>query len=525
MCEKFELIEGLKLVNTENPSYAISLLIAKKGKPFTEGDFVKKCLTEAVSAFGNSISFEEAASIPLSDKTVASRISDISLSIEEKLSALLNTCRYFSVRLHESTDNRHISQLSIFARIVQSDFSYVEELLDFVPLHGTTTGVDLFSAVENTLRKFRTDFSKCSAVLTDGAKTMTGTKIGLYGQFKNRDFKFPMIHCIIHQEALCGKEIKLSFAMELVTKIINSIKGGNKFLSHRKFIEFLETHNAVYTDVPLHCEVRWLSAAKSLTKFFAMRKEIFLFLQENPSINSVEYSSLLTDVSFLCELSFVVDLTSHLNRLNLKLQKPTERISELYSHVDSFRRRLTVFQHHLEEKNCFFFLTSKLIFEEFGDECDFADHFHILRSVIDQFNKRFTDFDSLKNDLILLENPLTVRIEEQDLEYQEELCDLQHDISLKTRQETGAEFFKILDESTYPCLKNFAFRLLSMFGSTYLCECSFSKMRSVKTEQRTLLNDSSLSSLMRTATSRLPIDISSLPSTSKRARKSSFTKP
>ena len=109
---------------------------------------------------------------------------------------------------------------------------------------------------------------------------MTGAKIGLNGQFKKRGFKFPMMHCIIHQEALCGRDIKLFSGMKKVAQLINSIKGGNKFLSHRKFIEFLETHNAAYTDVALHCEVRWLSAAKCLSQFFAIRNEIFHFLQE-----------------------------------------------------------------------------------------------------------------------------------------------------------------------------------------------------------------------------------------------------
>ena len=158
--EKFDLIEGLKLVHQEGRtyiheescssekarivSYAISLLIAKQGKPFTEGDFVKKCLIEAVKSFGNCITLEEAASILLSNKTVSSRIFYIGASIEQKLTALLINCRYFSLCLDESTDNRHTSQLSIFARIVQNDFSYVEELLDFVPLHHTTTGLDIF---------------------------------------------------------------------------------------------------------------------------------------------------------------------------------------------------------------------------------------------------------------------------------------------------------------------------------------------------------------------------------------------
>lgn len=147
------------------------------------------------------MTLEEAASIPLSDKVVKSRLEDIASSLEKKLKSLLKSCSCFSLCLDES-DNRHVSQLSIFARIVQNDFSYVEELLDFVPLRKTTTGIDIFEAVNQTLKKFNIDFSKCSAIVTDGAKAMIGSKNGFFGQLKQRGLKFPVIYCIIHQEAL-----------------------------------------------------------------------------------------------------------------------------------------------------------------------------------------------------------------------------------------------------------------------------------------------------------------------------------
>ncbi|XP_070519722.1 general transcription factor II-I repeat domain-containing protein 2A-like [Cardiocondyla obscurior] len=297
--EKSNLIESLKLVYQEGcssnssidnatpsrkaltASYAISHLIAQNFKPFSEGTFIKECLLAAVNSFGSSLTFEEA--------------------------------------VNESTDNRHVSQLSILAQIVQNDFSHVEELLDFVPLHNTTTGIDIFEAVNQTLNKFEIDFSKCSAVITDSAKAIIGSKKEFSGQIKQRGLKLPVIHCIIHQEALCGKAIKLSTAMQMVTKIINTIKGGQKFLSHRKFQLFLQEHNAVYSDVPLYCETRWLSAGKCLETFFAIRKEIFLFLQESPKLE--KFKIFLEDLDSLCELALITDLTGHLNKLNLKLQK------------------------------------------------------------------------------------------------------------------------------------------------------------------------------------------------------------
>ena len=49
-------------------------------------------------------------------------------------------------------------------------------------------------------------------------------------------------------------------------------------------------------------------------------------------------------------------------------------------------------------------------------------------------------------------------------------------------------------------------------------------MRAITTEQRTRLSDSPLSTLIRTTSTSLPVDILDMPSTSKRARKLSFPK-
>ncbi|XP_018394276.1 PREDICTED: general transcription factor II-I repeat domain-containing protein 2B-like [Cyphomyrmex costatus] len=499
--EKLSVIEGLKLVHQENSipssssnddssslqaSYAVSLLIAQNSKPFTEGAFIKDCIIETVKAFGNSLTLEQAVNIPLSAKTVTSRIADINDSIGDKLQDLLKSCKYFSLCLDESTDIRHMSQLSIFTRIVQNDYSCVEELLDFVVLRDTTTGLDIFLAVEETLKKFNIDFSKCSSITTDGAKAMTGSKIGFAGQLKQRNLNIPIIHCIIHQEALAGKVVKLSTAMETITKIINEIKGGHKFLTHRKFKLFLDEHKAVYTDVPLHCPVRWLSAAKYVT--------------------------------FLTELAFITDISNQLRFLNLKLQKMNQNISQLVSHVNSFRRKLQALKSHLNDNIFHFFPSCQIILEEHGNVCNFKEYTHFLDSLIDEFDKRFTCFEKLKTELILFENPLTAPIEEQHLDLQDELFDLQNDISLKTIKETGVDFYKMLKESSYPKLRDFGLRIHSMFGSTYLCETSFSKMKLIKNERRSSLSDNSLPRLIRIATSNMKIDVSAFAR--KRFRKS-----
>lgn len=307
--------------------------------------------------------------------------------------------------------------------------------------------------------------------------------------------------------------------MQTVTKIINLIKGGHKFLTHRKFQLFLEEHNAIYTDVPLYCEVRWLSAGKCLEKFFAIRKEIFLFLQAQFSAKCDEFKFFFEDLDSLCELALITDMTNHLNILNLKLQKTDQIISQLISHVDSFHNKLLLFKNHIENNILEFFPSCEILFKEYGTRCNFKKQIDVINSLISQFDKRFGDFKMLRQDLILFENPFIVQIHEQSLEFQEELCDLQSDISLKARLEKNVEFFKLLDASRYPRLRLFGLRIFSMFGSTYLCECSFSKMKFTKTEKRSALSDVSLSSLMRASSSKLSVDVSSLVESHKRAKR------
>ncbi|KAG5309995.1 F200A protein, partial [Acromyrmex insinuator] len=133
---------------------------------------------------------------------------------------------------------------------------------------------------------------------------------------------------------------------------------------HRKFQHFLETYNALYTNVSLYCEVRWLSAGKCFEKFFAIRKEIFLFLQEYFSTKCDEFQFFFENLNSLCEL-VITDMTNYLNILNSKLQKTDQTILQLISHIDSFRRKLILFKHQLEN-NVFHFFPSCQMFEEHG---------------------------------------------------------------------------------------------------------------------------------------------------------------
>lgn len=104
--------------------------------------------------------------------------------------------------------------------------------------------------------------------------------------------------------------------MKIVTKVTNLIRGGNRALSHRKFQQFLEDVNASYKDLLLHSDIHWLSAEKSLQRFFALRKDMPTFLKNEVKLNTVDIQEKFENVQFLSKLAFLTDVTSHLNSLN-----------------------------------------------------------------------------------------------------------------------------------------------------------------------------------------------------------------
>ena len=61
------------------------------------------------------------------------------------------------------------------------------------------------------------------------------------------------------------------------------------------------------------------------------------------------------------------------------------------------------------------------------------------------------------------------------------------------------EFWKKVPEEKYPLTKECAKRLISIFGTTYVCESLYSTPKFIKSKYRSGLIDENLSELVRTA--------------------------
>ena len=84
-------------------------------------------------------------------------------------------------------------------------------------------------------------------------------------------------HCIIHQEPLCGKALKMKHVMTIIMRAVNFIRA--KGLNYCQFKAFPSQSETEHGDLPGHTEVRWLSQGKVLQKCFELCEEICLFLE------------------------------------------------------------------------------------------------------------------------------------------------------------------------------------------------------------------------------------------------------
>lgn len=503
--EKFlsKIAESGETSNTSNAtssnvskkaSYIVAFELAKRKRPMEDGEFVKELLGKILSCYGESGAemFDRIQDIPLSPRTMMRRIEVINEELYSLLKSEISNARYTSIALDESTDISDTSQLLICIRTIRDNFEIHEEMLSLVGLHGNTKGIDIFNAVKDKLNSIGALDKLCS-VCTDGAPAMVGRKDGFVGQLMKNNIDVVALHCIIHQEALVAKSATMKKCMATTISIVNKIRGGHNALTHRKFIAFLEEYNTHYSDLLMYTEVRWLSRGKCLQRFFDLRKEILEFLKENSNIckNVIEE---ISAQEYLCNLAFLTDITCYLSELNLNLQGNNKNIHEMVSVVKGFKRKMEILLKSLKNNEFPHFKNCSVLREEFPN-LDIKPFATFIEELISNFELRFQDFNKLNNVIFLFNNALYCEIDEQESQYQMELADLQNDLLIPL--ETGVKFWKEISADKYPVLKSSMLKLMCYFGSTYICESTFSMLKVVKSKSRNRLTDEHLESLLR----------------------------
>lgn len=225
----------------------------------------------------------------------------------------------------------------------------------------------------------------------------------------------------------------------------------------------------------------------------------------------------LSDTVWLADLAFLADITKHLNALNVSLQGQDAVVSQLYAHIKAFGTKLQLFQRHLSQT----------------DPC--TAHFPALQEVMDsflqdnigtqtkryaaaigslsvEFKERFRDFAAIEKDMLLFSSPFSVDPNDASPQLQLELIELQCEDEWRGRHQqlSVVDFYRQLDKGRFPEMRTFAKKMLSLFGSTYLCEKTFSVMNLNKNCSRSRLSDFHLRDILRISTTSLKPDLACL---------------
>nr|KAF6353491.1 hypothetical protein mPipKuh1_010453 [Pipistrellus kuhlii] len=451
-------------------SYVLREKIARASKPLTDGAFIKECLLSAAEILCPE-QRQVFANINLTGNIAEQHVPNVTESLQGILQEKAKSFVAFSIAAHESTYINNTPQLAVFIRGVDETFDVTEELLDMVPLTGTTSGYDLFLCVEKNLRKLDVDWSKLVSVSTDGNSATVGVK-QLVTTLKSKvsglckDIELKSVHGLFLQESLCAKKLQMDHVMDVVIYTISWLHSHGS--THRKFSALFSELDTQYGNLS-YLELKWLSRGMVLKQFFELLEEIDFFMSSKGK--SVPQ---LRNKDWVKDLAFLVDIMTYVNMLDVALQGHSQMVTQMYHAVRSFLAKLCLWETHLARNNLAHFPTLRLVSENESDGLNYIPQIKELKT---EFQKRFSDFTLYENELILFSSPFSININNVDEELQMEVIELQHNTILKTKYDDVGipEFFKYLGNS-YPKYKNHCAKILSMFGSIYICEQLFSDM-------------------------------------------------
>ncbi|XP_033834271.1 general transcription factor II-I repeat domain-containing protein 2-like [Periophthalmus magnuspinnatus] len=470
-------------------SFAGSLAIVRNGKPFTDGEYAKTFMLDVANELFDDLPnkdkiIKRIQDMPLLARTVRDRAVMMANQVEETQVKDIHAAPFFSLALDESTDISHLSQFSVIARYAAGD-TLREESLAVLPIKGTTRGENLFKAFIEFAQEKNLPMDKLISVCTDGALCMVGKNKGFVALLReNENRPILSFHCIRHQEALSAqlRDGQLGEVMSLVIRVINFIVA--RALNDRQFKTLLDEVGNNYHGLLLHSNVRWLSRGKVLSRFAACLNEIWTFLE----IKGIKHPE-LTETEWLLKFYHLVDMTEHLNQLNVKMQGIGNTVLSLQQAVFAFENKLELFIMDLETSRLLHF--EKL--RQFKDACTVSEptqnfDLHPLAgftsSLLQSFKARFGEFREHTRLFKFITHPNECSLNTADLSYIPGVFvrDFETEVADLKASDMWVNKFKSLNED------------LERIATT---ESSFSHLKNIKSNLRSRLTDESLNACMK----------------------------
>ena len=142
--------------------------IAKHGKPFSEGEFVKDCMLKVEIACPDKLlAFQN---ISLSRMTISCRVGEIARDINNQLKNDIGFTAHLLISIWKVSENFQIS----------------ERLFAMISLKDRTQSSDLCDAVSDAIDKSNLQWSQLVWVTMDGAPSMTDRDPGLVSLLRKK---------------------------------------------------------------------------------------------------------------------------------------------------------------------------------------------------------------------------------------------------------------------------------------------------------------------------------------------------
>ena len=149
-------------------SYRVAYHLGVAGKPYSDGELVKRCLIEVVKCIHPGKETDYSLIAP-SRYTIQPRQNDIAKQLTLSLQTMIDKeASLFSLAIDESTDIEDSAQLLVFIRSLSPRFDLCDDLLSMEILSSRIRGEDIFVAVKNICLRNGSDLKNLRGICTDG---------------------------------------------------------------------------------------------------------------------------------------------------------------------------------------------------------------------------------------------------------------------------------------------------------------------------------------------------------------------
>lgn len=441
------------------------------------------CVQDVVKTLIGEEHIKKVQQVPVSNDTVGRRIREMASDVELQVIESIQQSPKFAIAVDESCDVAGCPQLVTFVRYLAGNL-IVEEFLCCIELGTTTTGKDIFDALNEFFLSKGLSWCKCIAVCTDGARAMTGIVKGFIALVRQVNSSIMFTHCMIHREALASKELsaELTVVMNHVVRTINSIKSKPKAI--RLFKVLCKDMGAAHEHLLLHTEVRWLSRGNALSRVFELREELVAFLADNEPLVEPFLES-----SFVVQLAYLADMFEQLNLLNEGLQGKHTTLIMAADKIRAFRSKLQSWMCRVNMKDYSpFKRLCSIKAQNAPSSSDRSIIMTHLSTIGTHLASYFPDIENVE----WIVSPFYVNansLSSETVEVENEFLELRANTALKEKYGCQSVVaFWMEAAPLFPHLFDKAVDMLLPFATTYACEQAFSTLAYLKNKHRNRLN-------------------------------------